>query len=142
LYRFSSLRAAMLGSILIFADAVARAIGDFGVLEMIQSLLPVLIVAATLMIEDKLRRFPSAMMRSIGNASYSIYLSHLFFLRICEMEWRHFDLFASSEVLRLVYGVLTLIFVILGGIAVHHLIERPMLLLFQQGHIPEAAKSA
>jgi hypothetical protein len=67
-------------------------------------------------------------------------LSHLFFLRLSELSWRHFMGFGSSAALDVTYVALAFIFAIAGGIAIHFLIERPMLLLFHQGTI--ATKSA
>jgi len=78
----------------------------------------------------------------IGNASYSIYLSHLFFLRISELVWRHFVAFGSSEALEVIYVAFSFIFAIAGGVAVHYFVERPVLLLFRQSKIARSAKPA
>ena len=66
--------------------------GDFGLFENFIGLSPALIVAGTLALEPAIRRAPSVLLHMIGNASYSIYLSHLFFLRLSDWggdtSWR------------------------------------------------------
>jgi exopolysaccharide production protein ExoZ len=116
--------------------------GDFGLFENFIGLSPALIVVGTLALEPALRRTPITVLHLIGNASYSIYLSHLFFLRISELVWRHFVSFGSSEALEVIYVVLSFIFAIVGGVAVHYFVERPVLLLFRQSKIARSAKPA
>jgi exopolysaccharide production protein ExoZ len=131
-YRANNIVSAILGTILICVGVIlgiVRASGDFTFVEIFLSLSPALIVAGSLALEPALRQVPSLVLHTIGNASYSIYLSHLFFLRLSELGWRHFATFGSSEMLDLTYVTFAFILAIVGGIAVHFVIERPMLLL-------------
>jgi peptidoglycan/LPS O-acetylase OafA/YrhL len=143
IYRTYNIDSVMLGLILICIGVLLRSIGapgGFGLFDNFVGLSPALIVAGTLALEPAIRRAPSIILHTIGNASYSVYLSHLFFLRLSELGWRHFVAFGSSEVLEVMYVAFSFIFAIAGGVAVHYLIERPMLLLFHQSKI--APKSA
>lgn len=95
-------------------------------------LTPTLIVAGALSLELIVRRAPSQLCHIIGNASYSIYLSHLFFLRAAEIAWRHFVSFGSSRLDDAVYVVLAFSFALAGGIAVYYAVERPILIVLQK----------
>jgi len=140
IYRAHNTGSVSLGVILICIGVLTRAIVVTSDVGLFVGLSPALIVAGTLALEPVLRRAPSALLHTAGNASYSIYLSHLFFLRLSELGWRHFVGGGSSGVLEAAYVTFSLIFAIGGGIAVHYFIERPMLLLFHQSKI--AVKSA
>jgi exopolysaccharide production protein ExoZ len=140
IYRAHNTGSVMLGLISICIGVVWRYIGVTGDFGLFAGLSPTLIVAGTLALEPALRRAPSVLLHTVGNASYSIYLSHLFFLRVSELSWRHFVGFGSSEVMEATYVVVAFIFAVAGGVAVHYFIERPMLLLFHQSKI--ATKSA
>lgn len=143
IYRTYNVDSLVLGLILISIGAVLGSVGvpgDLGRLDNFVGLSPALIVAGALALEPAIRRAPSVILHTAGDASYSIYLSHLFFLRLSELSWRHIVGFSSSEVLEVTYVAAAFIFAIAGGIAVHYLIERPMLLVFYQGKI--ATKSA
>jgi exopolysaccharide production protein ExoZ len=129
IYQAHNIDNVALGLILVGLGTFLRSMGITGDLGLFESLMgPALIVAGTLALEPTLRRAPSVLLHTIGNASYSIYLSHLFFLRLSELSWRHFVGFGTSEVLEVAYVVVSFIFAIAGGVAVHYLIERPMLL--------------
>lgn len=93
---------------------------------------PMLIVAGALALESAARQAPNSMFHTIGNASYSIYLSHLFFLRIAELGWQRLLPFNTSEFLELVFVVVAFTFAIVGGISVYHFVERPILSLFRR----------
>jgi exopolysaccharide production protein ExoZ len=142
IYRAHNIGSVILGLILISVGVLLAfgVAGDFGLFENIMGLSPALIVAGALALEPAIRRAPSVILRTAGNASYSIYLSHLFFLRLSELSWRHFVGFGSNVALEVTYVACSFIFAIAGGIAIHYFIERPMLLLFHQGRI--ATKSA
>jgi peptidoglycan/LPS O-acetylase OafA/YrhL len=142
IYRAYKIDSATLGVILICVGVLSQSLlpGSFGLFENFIGLSPALIVAGTLALELAMRRRHSAALYTIGNASYSIYLSHLFFLRLSELGWRDFVTFGSNEVLDVTYVVVAFIFAIAGGVAVHYFLERPMLLLFHQSKI--ATKSA
>jgi exopolysaccharide production protein ExoZ len=143
IYRAYSIDSAMLGVILICIGVLLQFIGAPGDLRLFDNFIglsPALIVAGTLALEHVIRRAPSSVLHTIGNASYSIYLSHLFFLRLSELGWWHLVAVGSSEVLEVIYLAFSSIFAIGGGVTVHYFIERPMLLLFHQRKI--ATKSA
>jgi exopolysaccharide production protein ExoZ len=137
-YTASNVRTVILGLVLICVDAVTRsahASANFGLSEGLGSLLPVAIVGATLALEGLLSRAPSALLHMIGNASYSIYLSHLFFLRIAELQWRHIQEVVTSGAVHMSWLALTFVFAVSGGIVVHYFVERPILRAFQRNKI-------
>jgi exopolysaccharide production protein ExoZ len=143
IYRTYNIDSVILGLILMCVGALLCTVsGDFGLFENFIGLSPALIVAGTLALESALRRAPSVILHTIGDASYSIYLSHLFFLRISELGWRHVVALGSSEILEVMYVAFAFIFAIAGGIFVHYFIERPMLLAFHQSQIPNSTRSA
>ena len=138
IYRTYGASSLILGVILISSGVLLGSFGapgDLGFVESFIGLSPTLIVAGILALETALRRLPSQVLHTIGNASYSIYLSHLFFLRLSELGWRSFMPLGSSQVLQVTYVAFTFVFAIAGGIAVHYFIERPMLLFFLQPKI-------
>jgi exopolysaccharide production protein ExoZ len=90
----------------------------------------VLIVVGTLALEPVLRRAPSNLLLGVGDASYSIYLSHLFFLRIFEIGWWHVP--GHDGTMAVAFIALSFAFSIAGGVAIHHLIERPMVRAIRQ----------
>jgi exopolysaccharide production protein ExoZ len=138
IYRAYNIDSVILGLILICVGILLRCVGVVGDFGLFAGISPTLIVAGTLALEPALRRAPSLLLHIVGNASYSIYLSHLFFLRLSELVWRHFVGPGSS--IEVIYVTVAFIFAIGGGIGVHYLIERPMLLVFHQRNI--AAKPA
>ena len=138
--RLEFIKGATFGLSLICAGVLQFTVYDAGVLNFI-GLSPTLIVAGSLALEHKMRRAPSSIFRSIGNASYSIYLSHLFFLKLGELGLRHFGLFGLSTAIDVTYMIAVLLFAIGGGILVCHFIERPILLLFQKRHALVSTKS-
>lgn len=128
-----------LGLILVSVGIFSLFIPDsstFGLLESFVGLSPALIVAGALALEPALASAPNLLFLTVGNASYSIYLSHLFFLRLPELGWRHFALFGSSKYLDATYVTVALIFSIAGGVLVYRLVERPMLSLLQRRRAP------
>ncbi|CCE09393.1 putative Exopolysaccharide production protein exoZ [Bradyrhizobium sp. STM 3843] len=84
------------------------------------------IVAGALALEDTVRRAPSLILRTIGDASYSIYLSHLFILRVTELLGEHLSLFGSGRLWDAIYLAGTLTSAVVGGICIHYLLERPL----------------
>jgi exopolysaccharide production protein ExoZ len=90
-------------------------------------------VAGSLALEETARAAPSLLFLTIGNASYSIYLSHLFFLRLAELTWVRLSLFGSSGIADAIYVVLATTLSVAGGICVYYLIERPILSLRNRG---------
>jgi peptidoglycan/LPS O-acetylase OafA/YrhL len=143
IYRAYNIDRAMMGVALICIGILSRFIvfpDRLGLFENLIGLAPALIVAGTLALEPTIRVRPSVVLYAIGNASYSIYLSHLFFLRLSELGWRTFVTFGSGEVTEVAYAVVAFVFAMVGGIAVHYFLERPMLRLFQRSKM--ATKSA
>jgi exopolysaccharide production protein ExoZ len=143
IFRSYNVGSVVLGSILICVGVLSiRVSGDFGLFDNFIGLSPALIVAGILALEPALRRAPNLLLHMIGNASYSIYLSHLFFLRLSELGWRHFVAFGSGEVLEATYVAFAFVFAVAGGIAVHYFIERPILILFHPSKIANSTKPA
>lgn len=143
IFRSYNVSSVVLGSILICVGVLSiRVSGDFGLFDNFIGLSPALIVAGILALEPALRRSPNLLLHMIGNASYSIYLSHLFFLRLSELGWRHFVAFGSGEVLEATYVAFAFVFAVAGGIAVHYFIERPILILFHPSKIANSTKPA
>lgn len=87
------------------------------------------VVAGALAMETVARRAPSSVFLAIGSASYSIYLSHLFFLRATELLGQRLSLFGVSKALDATYVVIALTLPVAGGICIHYFIERPILSL-------------
>jgi peptidoglycan/LPS O-acetylase OafA/YrhL len=134
----------MLGLTLVSVGLLLLFVSDssvFGLLENFVGLSPTLIVAGALALEPAIVGAPNLLFLTIGNASYSIYLSHLFFLRLPELGWQHFAFFGSSKALDATYVTLALLFAIVGGILIYHFIERPMLLLIRRRRTLISAKS-
>jgi peptidoglycan/LPS O-acetylase OafA/YrhL len=134
LYRAQWLDGAIIGILLLCAGLVAafasetRLVGDSDSLSV---LTPILIVAGTLALETTARRASIGLFHTIGNASYSIYLTHLFFLKLAELGSRYFHLFGSSHAAEVVYSCFLMVFTLAGGILVYHWIEQPMLSVFR-----------
>lgn len=135
----------VLGMILIAAGVLLGSVGapgDLGRFESFIGLSPALVVAGALALEPTLRRFPSSIVHTIGSASYSIYLSHLFFLRLSELGWRSSGAAGSSQLLQAAYVVFTFVFAIAGGVAVYYLIERPILVSWQSKRLTQIEAGA
>ncbi|WP_426424825.1 acyltransferase family protein [Bradyrhizobium genosp. A] len=134
IYQKYRVEGAMLGLILIFAGILLELLGvpyDTWHIESFLGIAAVLIVAGVLAIEPTLRRAPINLLRSIGDASYSIYLSHLFFLRLFEVGWRHVPARLGSGFVEFAFLALSFTLAVAGGVAVHYSIERPMVRLFR-----------
>lgn len=146
IYRASGLNNPRLGFALIvvgvFFSPLIAVSSVFGMIDGFAGLSSTFIVAGSLAFEAVVRRAPNAVFHAVGNASYSIYLSHLFFLRLSELLWRHFALFGSSRALDATYIACALTFAVGGGIAVYYCIERPILFAFRRSHSPIAATTA
>jgi exopolysaccharide production protein ExoZ len=146
IYRANGLNSPKLGFALIvlgiFLSPLIAVSNVFGMIDSFAGLSSTFIVAGSLAFEAVARRAPNPVFHAVGNASYSIYLSHLFFLRLSELVWRHFSLFGSSGVLDATYVACALAFAIGGGIAVYYCVERPILLAFRRRRSPVAATTA
>jgi exopolysaccharide production protein ExoZ len=145
IYRSNRLRGTTWGLALISVGLLSRLISDssyFGELDRTVGLSPMFVVAGALALEPAARRVPSLIFLTIGNASYSIYLSHQFFVRLLEIGGRHLGTLESSAGLDATYIMFALIFAVAGGIVVYYLVERPMLFLFRKRSVPIAARTA
>jgi exopolysaccharide production protein ExoZ len=132
LYRSDRFGSVPLGLVLLIAGLTlivlpasnyVHAVGNF------MGLSPMFVVAAALTFEASARRTPNVVFEAIGNASYSIYLSHLFFLRIAELAWRHVAPPGASLLFDAMYAIVAFILALVGGIAVYYAVERPLLIL-------------
>jgi exopolysaccharide production protein ExoZ len=145
LYRSNWLEGTALGLTLLLIGTLSRSISisdGYGLFESLAGLSSTTIVAGALALEPALRRSPSVLLHTVGNASYSIYLSHLSLVRLSELGWRHFSPLGSSEVLDVTYVVFAFAFAIIGGISVYFAIERPMLNLLRRRRAAVSARAA
>jgi peptidoglycan/LPS O-acetylase OafA/YrhL len=101
--------------------------GGIGWVYAVSGLSPALVVAGALCLEPSIQRAPNSLLRLVGDASYSIYLSHLFFIRAAEMLWRRLGMLGSGGLADATFVIVGVGFAVLGGVVVHLVIERPML---------------
>jgi exopolysaccharide production protein ExoZ len=92
-----------------------------------------LIVFGALSLEDIAWRRPSPTFLLLGNASYSIYLSHIIFLLMFNLAIQRMKLFDDMRILVAIYLMVGSTLAVIGGIIVHELIERPILRSMRQG---------
>jgi len=85
-----------------------------------------LVVAGFLALEPFARTFSAPFLKLVGDASYAIYLSHLFALKFPEVVWEHQHWFGglSSD---LFYFAVCMAFATAIGILAHLWIEKPFL---------------
>jgi exopolysaccharide production protein ExoZ len=133
IYRSGWLRNPMFGSVLVAAGLLlafgAPPISHLTQFDDFFAVSAALIVAGSLALEAPAQIAPSRTLLAVGNASYSIYLSHLFWLRLAELIWQRSSLFGLNRALDALYIVFALTISIAGGIAVHHFVELPILRL-------------
>jgi exopolysaccharide production protein ExoZ len=67
-----------------------------------------------------------ALLVQLGDASYSIYLSHIPLLGVCRALWLHFQLPANSLPAALMFAIVSMTVVTLGSIGVYVGFERPV----------------
>lgn len=146
IYRAGMLNSTKLGLALIVVGLLLSPFvlvsADFGTFYNAVGISSTLIVAGSLALDTVARRAPSVVFHTIGNSSYSIYLSHLFFLRLSELVWRHFSFFDTSRALDATYITCALSFATAGGVVVYYCVERPMLNLRGRRDSSTAAKTA
>jgi exopolysaccharide production protein ExoZ len=63
----------------------------------------------------------------LGDASYSIYLSHIFSLGVLRVAWAKLGLEHSSAIYATAFAVASIIFAIIGGAICYRYLETPML---------------
>jgi exopolysaccharide production protein ExoZ len=113
---------AMLMPTLAFMEA-----GGF-IFEILFRVLPAAAVVLGVVVLENLRqpaylKFPLL----LGDASYSIYLSHIFTLGMARLIWGWVFTGVPSVLSAVAFGLLSLALVIVVGIAVYRFIERPLL---------------
>jgi exopolysaccharide production protein ExoZ len=100
---------------------------------MLENALPaVLIVFAILSLENKLSRHPLRFLAYLGDASYSMYLSHLFFLGAARFLWSRAGLDHDSLPYAIAFAIAALAITIVGTIVVYRCLELPLLHVFQR----------
>jgi exopolysaccharide production protein ExoZ len=87
-----------------------------------------LIVLGALSLENVARRRPWMALLTLGNASYSIYLSHIVFLLMFNLAIQRMNLVDSLNILVAIYIGAGSIIAVIGGVVVHKVIEKPILL--------------
>jgi exopolysaccharide production protein ExoZ len=68
----------------------------------------------------------------LGDASYSIYLSHVFSLGVARLTWSKFGLEKDSLMRAAGFAVYSMVAVIIGSVLVYRLVEKPMLIFLQK----------
>jgi exopolysaccharide production protein ExoZ len=87
---------------------------------------PLLIVTGSLALEPMARKISSGFLKLMGDASYALYLSHPFALKVPELIWKRLHLFGSLTS-DLIYFTVCLVSAAALGIGVHWWIEQPIL---------------
>jgi exopolysaccharide production protein ExoZ len=104
---------------------------------LLENALPaVAVVFGVLSLENVLKKHPLRGMLFLGDASYSIYLSHIFLLGAARFVWVKAGLNHESLILVLGFAVTGLLFTVAGGAAVHLGLEKPMLRVLQRIYRP------
>jgi exopolysaccharide production protein ExoZ len=93
-----------------------------------------IIVFAILSLEQRLRRHPLRFLAYLGDASYSMYLSHLFSLGVARFLWIRAGLDHVSLPYAIGFAIAGLIFTLIGTIAVYHCLELPWLHVLQRAY--------
>jgi exopolysaccharide production protein ExoZ len=86
-----------------------------------------LIVFGALSMEDVVRKIPSRILLLLGNASYSIYLSHIILLLMFNLAIQRMKLFEDMRILVAMYLIVGSTIAVIGGVLVHKLVEQPIL---------------
>ena len=101
-----------------------------------QDSVPVSLVAAGIVVVGMLSLKPLAgrlgsLLELLGNASYSIYLSHIFFLGAVRAAWRPLLHGSVGVTVPLVFAAISMAMVVLGGILIYKRLELPLLTVMQ-----------
>jgi len=91
----------------------------------------VIIVFAMLTLEPHLRRRPVPFLAYLGDASYSMYLSHIFLLGAARFIWIKAGLDAVTLPNAAGFAITGLIFTIAGAVVVYRCLEMPLLHIIQ-----------
>jgi exopolysaccharide production protein ExoZ len=102
---------------------------------MIENALPsAFIVFGVLSLEGHFKARPFPFLAYLGDASYSMYLSHVFTLGALRFLWGHAGLERISVPFAIAFGFASLIVTIIGAIVVYQCIEKPMLQAAQRAY--------
>ena len=104
------------------------ALSELPMVRLINRGIPALfMVGSILLIEQKLRRpIEVPLLMYLGDASYSIYLAHLYAIVFFRVAWARLHLPHEDVMLGLVYVALCVVTGTLGGCALYTLVERPL----------------
>ena len=92
------------------------------------------IVFAILSLEQRLRRHPLRILAYFGDASYSMYLSHLFSLGAARFLWIRAGLNNFSLPYAIGFAIVGLVFTLIGTVLVYRLLELPLLHVLQKAY--------
>jgi exopolysaccharide production protein ExoZ len=93
-----------------------------------------IIVFAILSLEERLRRHPLPFLAYLGDASYSMYLSHLFSLGVARVLWIRAGLDRISLPYAICFAIVGLAFTLIGTILVYRYVEQPWLHVLQRAY--------
>ncbi len=99
-----------------------------------------LIIFGCLLSEDLIAKFKISFLRVLGNASYSIYLSHSFGIGACTFMWKRIN-YPLQGISLFLFTIISFLVCILCGIIAYYLIEKP-LLTFLQEKLKKTGKNA
>lgn len=127
----STLTRAMLTASIILFVGTETSILPGGARALTWGVPAILLVIATLSLEKggKISRHNS--LQKIGDASYSIYLSHILTIEVVELLWMKFDWQMETVTSQLTFLVFCLVASMLVGIVAYNMIERPSLKLLR-----------
>ena len=91
----------------------------------------ILVVIATLSLEKGGKISQHNTLQKIGDASYSIYLSHILTIEVVELLWSKFGWYMETLATQLTFLILCLVASALVGIVAYNMIERPSLKLLR-----------
>jgi exopolysaccharide production protein ExoZ len=95
--------------------------------ELLFTMLPAGLIVLSVAALEQLRVVPKmGFLVKLGDASYSIYLSHILFLGLCRTMWQYFGLPDHSLTAAACFAVFSITIVIYGGFLVYWGVERPM----------------
>ena len=92
----------------------------------------VLIVTAGLSLELRGRFISSRFLKLMGDASYSIYLTHILTLGVLRTAWKRLGLVEQDLVSACIFLAASIAVSILVGIAVYYVVEVPLMRLFRR----------
>ena len=127
----STLARAMLAASIILFVGTETSILPGGARVLTWGVPAILLVIATLSLEKDGRISQHNTLQKIGDASYSIYLSHILTIEVVELLWTKFGWQMETLATQLTFLVLCLVASALVGIVAYNMIERPSLKLLR-----------